>query len=189
MTDATIVGPCRVSARFYGVVIYMYWNERDHQWHTFTPTMLAAAPRSRRTGRCWPAVSTPEFFSSSGNGPSSAVVRSWQTGSGRGGTSPCWVSIRWRNIKTVDENYLPVVVGVAVVGDRVLRLLFSDGTAGDADFSAQRWTGVLSPLNDPAYFAQVTVDPEAGTLVWPGGIDLAPEPLYEQARAHPLLTA
>jgi hypothetical protein len=41
-------------------------------------------------------------------------------------------------MKIVDENYLPVVVGVAVVGDRVLRLLFSDGTAGDVDFSGER---------------------------------------------------
>ena len=88
----------------------------------------------------------------------------------------------------MDENYLPVVVGAAVVGDRMLRLLFSDGTAGDVDFSARRWAGV-APLNDPAYFAEVTADPEAGTLVWPGGIDLAPEPLYQQAKAHPLLAA
>ena len=60
---------------------------------------------------------------------------------------------------------------------------------GDVDFSGERWTGVLSPLNDPAYFAEVTVDHEAGTIVWPGGIDLAPEPLYEQAKAHLLLAA
>jgi uncharacterized protein DUF2442 len=86
-------------------------------------------------------------------------------------------------------NYLPVVVGAAVVGDRVLRLLFSDGTVGDIDFSAERWTGVLEPLNDPAYFAEVTVDPEAGTVAWPNGIDLAPEPLYVQAKAHPLVAA
>ena len=85
----------------------------------------------------------------------------------------------------MDENYLPVVVGVAVVGDCVLRLLFSDGTVGDVDFSSERWTGVLEPLNDPGYFAQAAVDPEAGTVVWLGGIDLAPEPLYEQAKAHP----
>jgi hypothetical protein len=26
-------------------------------------------------------------------------------------------------------------------------------------------------------------------IVWPGGIDLAPEPLHEQAKAHPLLAA
>ena len=86
-------------------------------------------------------------------------------------------------------NYLPVVAGVAVVRDHVLRLLFTDGTAGDVDFSAEQWTGVLAPLNDPAYFSQVTVDPEAGTVVWPTGIDLAPEPLYEQAKAHPLIAA
>jgi hypothetical protein len=48
------------------------------------------------------------------------------------------------------ENYLPVVVGAAVVGVHALRLLFSDGTVGDIDFSAERWTGVLAPLNDPA---------------------------------------
>ena len=70
-----------------------------------------------------------------------------------------------------------------------MRLLFSDGTVGDVDFSAQRWTGVLEPLNDPAYFARVTVDAEAGNITWPGGIDLAPEPLYEQALAHPLVAA
>lgn len=89
----------------------------------------------------------------------------------------------------VSENYLPVVAGVAVVGERVLRLLFTDGAAGDVDFSSERWAGVLAPLNDPAYFAEVAVDPEAGTVVWPGGIDLAPEPLYEQAKAHPLIAA
>jgi hypothetical protein len=76
-----------------------------------------------------------------------------------------------------------------VVGEHVLRLLFSDGTAGDVDFSAQRWIGVLEPLNDPSYFAQVKLDAEAGTIVWPDGIDLAPEPLYEQAKAHPLAAA
>ena len=89
----------------------------------------------------------------------------------------------------MSENYLPVVVGAAVVGDHVLRLLFSDGMVGDIDFSGERWTGVLSPLNDSAYFAEVMVDPEAGTVVWPDGIDLAPEPLYEQAKAHPLVAA
>ena len=49
------------------------------------------------------------LFSSSGNGPSFAVVRSRRTGSGPGGTSLCWVSTRWRNIKTMDENYLELV--------------------------------------------------------------------------------
>lgn len=89
----------------------------------------------------------------------------------------------------MSETYLPVVTGVAVIGDHVLRLLFSDGTAGDVDMSAERWTGVLEPLSDPAFFARVTVDTQAGTVAWPGGLDLAPEPLYEQAHAHPLVAA
>ena len=71
----------------------------------------------------------------------------------------------------------------------MLRLLFSDGTVGDVDFTDERWTGVLEPLNDPEYFAQVRIDAEAGTIAWPDGIDLAPEPLYEQAHAHPLVAA
>lgn len=41
-------------------------------------------------------------------------------------------------IGNMDENYLPVVVGAAVVGDWALRLLFSDGTVGDVDFSSER---------------------------------------------------
>ena len=89
----------------------------------------------------------------------------------------------------MSETYLPVVTGVAVIGDHVLRLLFSDGMVGDVDLSQERWTGVLEPLNDAAFFARVTVEAESGTVVWPGGIDLAPEPLYEQAHSHPLVAA
>jgi Protein of unknown function (DUF2442) len=84
---------------------------------------------------------------------------------------------------------LPAIVGVAVLGDYRLRLLFDDGMVGDVDFTSRQWTGVLEPLRDPAYFAQVRVDPEAATIVWPGGIDMAPEPLYEEARQHPLRAA
>jgi hypothetical protein len=70
----------------------------------------------------------------------------------------------------------------------VWNLICADGEF-DISFHPSGFAGVLSPLNDPAYFAEVTVDPEAGTIVWPGGIDLAPEPQYEQAKAHPLLAA
>ena len=89
----------------------------------------------------------------------------------------------------VTASYLPTVVGAVVLREYVLRMLFDDGTLGDVDFSAETWTGVLAPLSDPAFFAQVRVDPEAGTITWPGDLDMAPEPLYEQARAHPLVTA
>lgn len=85
--------------------------------------------------------------------------------------------------------YLPAVAGVAVIGEHRLRLLFDDGTVGDVDFSAHEWAGVFEPLRDPEYFAQVRVDPDAATIVWPNGLDLAPEPLYEEARRHPLAAA
>ena len=84
------------------------------------------------------------------------------------------------------QRYLPAIAGVAVLGDHLLRLLFDDGTVGDVDFSHDGWRGVLQPLRDPVYFASVRVDPEAGTITWPNGEDLAPEPLYERARARAL---
>ena len=84
------------------------------------------------------------------------------------------------------HSYLPSIVGVAVLGDHLLRLLFDDGTVGDVDFSDEVWEGVLEPLRDPTYFAKVRVDPEMRTITWPNGEDVAPEPLYESARAHAL---
>jgi len=47
----------------------------------------------------------------------------------------------------------------------------------------------LEPLAPIAYFAQVRVDAEAGTVVWPNGADMAPEPLYAEARRHPVRAA
>jgi hypothetical protein len=76
------------------------------------------------------------------------------------------------------------ITDVEVIGDHRLRLTFEDGTVGDVDFSEREWRGVLEPLRDPAYFARVMVDPEAGTIAWPNGVDMAPEPLYAEARAN-----
>ncbi len=178
----------RVSA-FYGVVIYMYWNERDHPVAHFHAYHSGRRASVSVNGEVLAGSLDPRALQFVRNGQTSGGTRSWLIGNGPGGTSSCSPSNRWRSIEDVSENYLPVVVGVAVVGDHVLRLLFSDGTAGDVDFSAEQWTGVLVPLNDSGYFAEVTVDQEAGTIVWPDGIDLAPEPLYEQAKAHPLIAA
>jgi hypothetical protein len=45
---------------------------------------------------------------------------------------------------------------------------------------------VFDALHDEAFFARVTIDPEAGTLAWPNGVDLDPDMLYEAASAnHP----
>jgi hypothetical protein len=76
------------------------------------------------------------------------------------------------------------ITGVEVIGDHRLRLTFEDGTVGDVDFSEHEWRGVFEPLRDPTYFARVAVDPESGTIAWPSGVDMAPEPLYAEARAN-----
>jgi hypothetical protein len=41
---------------------------------------------------------------------------------------------------------------------------------------------LFAQARTPDGFAQVTVDPEIGTIVWPGGADLAPDTLYERLR-------
>lgn len=67
-----------------------------------------------------------------------------------------------------------------------LELSFADGTCGIADLEpllAGR-KGVLEPLHQSDYFAQVRVDEEAGTVCWPNGVDLDPDVLY--AAAHRL---
>jgi hypothetical protein len=79
------------------------------------------------------------------------------------------------------------VSAVEILGHYQLRLTFSDGLVGDVDLShLGKLGGVFTPLRDPAFFAQVRLDPEIGTITWPGGVDLAPEVLYERAAAHPV---
>ena len=78
------------------------------------------------------------------------------------------------------------VTGVAVIGDYRLRLLFEDGTVGDVSFDDREWNGVFEPFRDPSVFAEVYVDTQFGTLAWPNGLDMAPEPLYHEARRNPI---
>jgi hypothetical protein len=84
------------------------------------------------------------------------------------------------------DNAPPLVsvTDVEVIADYRLRLTFDDGTVGDVSYVGREWKGVLAPLSDPRVFAEVTVDRQMGTIAWPNGIDFAPEPLYEEARAH-----
>lgn len=60
-----------------------------------------------------------------------------------------------------------------MIGDYQLRLTLADGIVGDVDFARREWQGVFELLRDPAYFARVEVHPEAGTIAWPDGLDMA----------------
>ncbi|WP_374687821.1 DUF2442 domain-containing protein [Promineifilum sp.] len=82
----------------------------------------------------------------------------------------------------------PRISDVHHVRDYVLHILFTNGEEADLDLRhrivARR--GVFTPLEDITYFSQVAVDPEAGTLVWPNGVDLDPDVLYSEATGTPL---
>ena len=73
------------------------------------------------------------------------------------------------------------------LGDYRLKLWFSDGRAGEWDFSelARRDTPVTRPFRDPAYFDRVFL--EFGALTWPNGYDWAPDALHaDMAKAGAL---
>jgi hypothetical protein len=76
----------------------------------------------------------------------------------------------------------PDITSVAVVRHGVLRLTFSDGVTGELDLLDRMRGPLFAQARTPDGFAQVTVDPEIGTIVWPGGADLAPDTLYERLR-------
>ena len=64
------------------------------------------------------------------------------------------------------------------LGDYRLKLWFTDGRAGEWDFSdlAHRDTPVTEPFKDPAYFDRVFL--EFGGLTWPNGYDWCPDSLH-----------
>lgn len=67
------------------------------------------------------------------------------------------------------------VIKAIPLDGHILRIEFSDGTAGDVDCSFLLAGGLGEELRDPPYFRQVTVDTELQTVVWPNGLDPAPE--------------
>jgi hypothetical protein len=71
------------------------------------------------------------------------------------------------------------IVSVTPLGNHRLHLRFEDGVSGEVDIAAiVRFDGVFAPLRDPAYFAQVHVNQDIGTIIWPNGADLDPDVLY-----------
>jgi hypothetical protein len=81
------------------------------------------------------------------------------------------------------------VVAVKYLENHVLELVFDDGLTAriDMDTVIGRFDGVFAPLEDPAYFSQVRVDRELGTIVWPNGADICPDVLYSYASGKPII--
>jgi len=71
------------------------------------------------------------------------------------------------------------ILEVEVIRDFILKIEFNDCTVKVVDVKPLLTGPVFEPLNDPRFFARVTIDPVAQTLVWPNGADFAPEALFE----------
>jgi hypothetical protein len=64
---------------------------------------------------------------------------------------------------------------------------FEDSVEGIVDLGPLlSFRGVFEPLKDPAYFSQVHVDPESGSVTWPNGADLDPDVLYTRVNGTPI---
>ncbi len=79
------------------------------------------------------------------------------------------------------------IVDVQPAGNYSLRLRFEDGVEGIVDVSQiVQFTGVFAPLREHAYFVQVRVNTELGTIVWPNNADLDPDVLYSIVTGQPI---
>ena len=76
----------------------------------------------------------------------------------------------------------PDITYATAVRHGVLRLVFADGLTGEVEVLDRMRGPVFEDARTPEGFAKVAVDPETGTLAWPGGVDLAPDTLYERIR-------
>ena len=71
------------------------------------------------------------------------------------------------------------VTEVEPLEERWLRLTFADGAVHEIDLGGLLQAGgVFAPIRDDRQvFEAVAVDPEFGTIAWPGDIDLDPDVL------------
>ncbi|MES1244327.1 MAG: DUF2442 domain-containing protein [Acidobacteriota bacterium] len=79
------------------------------------------------------------------------------------------------------------IVEARATGGHRLYIRFEDGVDGELDLSRLvEFRGVFEPLRNPEEIAKVTVDPELGTVCWPGGADLDPDVLYATLTGKPI---
>lgn len=80
----------------------------------------------------------------------------------------------------------PRITIVEALEDHWLRLTFSDGTVMELDAHPLLDGPVFSAVrSDPQLFRQVEVDPQIGTITWPGELDLDPDVLYGRYEPDP----
>jgi len=173
----------RVS-EFYGIVIWLY--RADHP-----PAHFHA-----QYGEHWAKVAIADARVI--EVPCRRELAAW-CGSGLVSIAPSWRStgrvpkakIRWsarvsphcRRMRRIMARPTYYVTKAEVLEGYRLQLTFEDQTEGVVDLSdVVARGGVFRPLKDPKYFRLARADADAGTVVWPNEVDVAPEELYARAR-------
>lgn len=75
------------------------------------------------------------------------------------------------------------VRAVRVLGRYTVELTFADGAVRVLDLEPFLWGEMFQAIKkDYEFFLQVSVDPDAGTIVWLTGADLSPRTLYSESK-------
>ena len=81
----------------------------------------------------------------------------------------------------MSRRKLPRVVKAEIIGRFDVRVTFTDGFVREVSLLQYLRGPMFEPLHDPERFAELRVDPELGTIVWPNGADIDPDVLYGKA--------
>jgi len=71
------------------------------------------------------------------------------------------------------------ITSVEYIAPYSLSLVFDDGLSRTINLEGILEGELFGLLRDPALFAQVRLDPEAHTVVWPSGADFDPATLHD----------
>lgn len=172
------VRPVPRLSEFYGIVIYMYFADRN-------PPHFHAM-----YGEHEALIAIDDGAVIGGALPRTAAH--WSSGGGRRGctnSSPtgAWRKCRRHSVRSSPFGSMGPVALVrvreaGVVQARVLRIVFSDGVVRELDFAPCQ-DGLFALLRDDEVFRAVAVDPVAGTVSFPGGIDFDTDVLRGDAEA------
>jgi len=78
-------------------------------------------------------------------------------------------------------GFLPIVIRAEYRGEHRIHVTFNDGVQSTIDFAPWLDGPIFEPREDREYFQRFFL--EGGTVTWLNGADVAPETLYQRAKA------
>lgn len=79
------------------------------------------------------------------------------------------------------------IVEACPLAQHRLYLRFEDGVEGEIEIASMiHFTGILAPLANSSFFAQVTANPEFDIVIWPKGINFYPDVLHASITGIPI---